>query len=102
MAQKIDGVVDAVRYAADGQVEWVRVYERRGPTYSDHLLLNREQLIARLKSGKRFQVGRRKELQASTFELGEMVRLVQQNGRDYLSLGKESGARDHLEGVPAI
>ena len=49
-----DGVIEAVRYKPDGQVDWVRAYLRRGPTFSDRIMINRATLIENLKSGKRY------------------------------------------------
>lgn len=74
MAKKMDGVIEAVRYTPDGKIDVVRAYERRGQTYSDHLIIRREELAARLKSGKRFAVGTRKKFLASTFEIKSEVR----------------------------
>ena len=73
MAKKLDGVIEAVRYAPDGKIALVRAYERRGATYSDHLLISRDELVKRLKAGKRFVVGSRKEFLASTFEVAAEV-----------------------------
>jgi len=45
MAQeKFDGVIEAVRYSPEGAVSQVRMYERRGPTWSDCVLLDRAEL----------------------------------------------------------
>jgi len=36
---KYDTVVEAVHYQPDGQVAWVRAYQRRGPTFTDWMIL---------------------------------------------------------------
>jgi len=100
MAKKYDGVVETVRYAADGLIDTVRVYERRGPTFSDRILLNRDAFLQRLKSGKRFVTGQRKPLLASTFATGREVRVRRDNGRDWIVAGDGQGQQDSLEGVP--
>lgn len=74
MAKKLDGVIEAVRYTPDGKIFLVRAYERRGATYSDHLLIRRDDLAARLKAGKRYVVGTRTEFLASTFVVKSEVR----------------------------
>ena len=103
MAIKFDAVVEAVRYAPDGQVEWVRVYERRGPTFSDRLLVKRSDLVERLKAGQTFLVGTRVEYEASTFKVADPVKLVTHQGKDVLVVGSGEGAdQDHLAGVPRI
>jgi len=100
--QKIDGVIEGVRYKPTGEVEWVRAYERRGATYSDHLLIRREALIQLLKSGKKFVAGSRTPFLASTFVLSLPVRLVKAGERDILVTGELHSHQDRLEGVPII
>jgi hypothetical protein len=100
--QKFDGVVESVHYKPNGEVDWVRAYERRGPTFSDHLLIPRLQFIQRLKSGKKFMAGRRVLLMGSTFELSHPIRLVVSGGKEVLVAGAPNGDQDRLEGVPII
>ena len=99
---KIDGVIEAVRYNPDGQVKWVRAYLRRGPTYTDRILLDRQALIEQLKSGKNFMSGKRVEQMASTFRLGKPIRLEQMNGQEVLVTGETQSNQDRLEGVPIL
>ena len=101
MAQKkFDGVVEAVRYAPDGRVDLVRVYERRGPTFSDRILLTRQELIDRLKLKKRFFVGRRMPYLAGTFDVGAQLRLAGADETLRVVTSDQPGESDHLEGVP--
>lgn len=99
---KYDGVVEAVHYKPNGQVDWVRTYLRRGPTFSDFILLNRETLIEHLKSGKKYMAGKRVPQLASTFSVSQPVRVITRNGEDVLVVGEGSADHDHLEGVPII
>ena len=99
---KIDGVIEAVRYNPDGQINWVRAYLRRGPTYSDRILVDRQQLIEMLKTGKSIVSGVRVEQMASTFQLGKPVRLLQKNGDEVLVTGEIQSSQDRLEGVPIL
>jgi hypothetical protein len=99
---KIDGVIEAVRYNPDGQINWVRAYLRRGPTFTDRVLLDRQKLIELLKSGKSIVSGMRVEQMASTFKLGNPVRLLQNNGQEVLVMGEAQSNQDRLEGVPII
>jgi hypothetical protein len=99
---KIDGVIEAARYNPDGQIKWVRAYLRRGPTYSDRVLLDRQTLVEQLKSGKQFVAGERIELMASTFKLGKPIRLQQKDGQELLATNGVQGQRDQLEGVPIL
>ncbi len=100
--QRYDGIVEAVHYRPDGQVDWVRVFERRGPTFSDFILLQRQELVERLKAGKKFMVGRRIPQMASTFEVSEPVKLASKDGKDILVVGDGQADREHLKGVPQL
>ena len=100
--QKIDGVIEGVRYKPNGEVDWVRAYERRGATYSDHILLKREALIQKLKSGMKFMAGSRTPLLASTFKVTSPVRLIKTGEKEFLVTGDLSSNQDRLEGIPVI
>ena len=98
MAKKIDGIIEAVRYK-NGQIVMVRAYERRGSTYSDRILIDRRELLERLKGGKQFFTGSRKELLASTFDSGKALQVVSRSGREWITT-RDSADRDELEQVP--
>jgi hypothetical protein len=102
MARKnFDGVIESVRYSPEGQVAVVRLFEKRGPTYSDWVLLTRAELVERLKAGKRFVIGERVNLMASTFNLTSAVRLAGAPGKQVLTTSQSTaGERDNLQGVP--
>jgi hypothetical protein len=102
MAKKIDGVIEAVRYNPDGQIALVRVYERRGVTFSDRVLLDRATLLERLKKGKKFSTGQRKEFWASTFDLDRAVIARSKNGQDIITTRDDAADRDELEETPAF
>ena len=95
---KFDGVIEAVRYKA-GKIEVVRAYERRGATFSDHVLLDRATLVNRLREGKLFVTGQRKEFVASTFDIGKSVNLSGRDGSQIVTTLAQD-ERDQLEGVP--
>lgn len=99
---KIDGVVEAVHYDSNGNVKWVRVYIRRGSTYTDRIKLDRQMLIDQLKAGKKYYAGKRVPLKASTFEVTKQVQLVPNGGREVLSTSDETTGRDTLINVPII
>ena len=94
---KFDGMIETVRYAPDGKIDLVRAYERRGATFSDHILIKRAQLVERLQKGEKFVTGQRKEFMGSTFESAKSVYL---NG-DVISTGSAS-SHDLLEDVPIL
>ena len=107
MAQvKYDGVIEAVRYAPPGRVAVVRAYERRGPTFSDRVLISREELVRRLQAGKRFVSGERQLRLASTFTVASTICLVEKDGQKYLAttgapaIVSGNAGSDNLVGVP--
>jgi hypothetical protein len=98
----VDGIVQAVRYDSGGQVDWVRAYLRRGPTWSDTILLDRENLVKEIKAGKQFRTGKRVPLMGGTFETHAPLRLIEKDGREILVTGELQAVTDNLEGVPLV
>jgi hypothetical protein len=99
MASKVDGVIEAVRYTADGRIALVRGYERRGAIFSDYVLISRDRLVEQLQKGKKFFTGTRRKFFAGTFETRASVMLVKKDGKEWVATGKDA-ARDQLDDVP--
>lgn len=102
--KKADGVIEAAHFDGEGRLAWVRAYERRGPTWSDLVLIDRSALIVRLQRRKRFFVGSRIENWASEFNLGLQIKLKQTHRGVFLIAGEGRGdlPNDQLEGVPVV
>jgi hypothetical protein len=100
--KNVDGVIEAAHFTSDGKLAWVRAYERRGPTWSDAVLLDRAALVERLKKRKRFYVGARKEFLASEFELKQPLRLIEFYRGEALVTGNGAARQDRLEGIPIV
>jgi hypothetical protein len=100
--KKLDGVIEAAHFNPDGKLAWVRAYERRGPTWSDVVLLDRDALVQRLKQRKRFYVGSRREYWASQFDLTLPVRLVENYRSEVLVTGRGGSQKDRLDGIPVV
>ena len=100
MAKKVDGVIEAARYK-NGEIEVVRAFQRRGSTFSDWILMSRQELLERLKDGRNFVTGNRKEFLASTFETGGSVRVVSRDGKEFIST-RDNAERDELEQLPVF
>ena len=100
MAKKVDGVIEAVRYK-NGQIVIVRAYERRGASFSDRVLIDRKDLLERIKSGKKFVVGVRKKFLASTFEEAKTVQVVARDGKELIATRAEA-EHDELEAAPVF
>src|ERR671919_500294 len=101
MAKKFDGVIEAVRYK-NGQIEVVRAFERRGAAFTDRIMLNRKEFLERLKKGKKYVIGRRKEFLAGTFEVQEKpVQVLNREGKEIISTRAEAD-HDELEQAPVF
>lgn len=99
---KFDGVVEAAHYKPDGQLDWVRVYERRGAVFSDRLLMSRDAFIRQLRAGKRYMVGERLVNLGGVFNVTQPVRLVHPDGNQVIVVGEMQGTKDELSGVPIL
>ncbi|NJN43499.1 MAG: hypothetical protein HC806_01325 [Anaerolineae bacterium] len=80
----------------------MRMYQRRGATYSDWMLVSRTDLIAMLKEGKRVFAGERVKFQATTFKTGPALRVLENRGKDVLVSGEVEADKDRLDGVPVV
>ena len=98
---KFEAMIEAAHYASDGQVDWVRAYQRRGATFSDLTIMSRAELVGLLHAGKQVAAGQRKQYEASNFGVTQEVHLVQQNGKEVLATGS-ARQTDFLEGVPVV
>jgi hypothetical protein len=96
--KKFDVVIEAVRYK-NGKIDVVRVYERRGATFTDRLLVHREAMIDLMKHGKHVVTGQRKEYLGGEFNVAKPVKLAGQDGSQVITTLDQSD-RDELEGVP--
>lgn len=101
---KIDGVIEGVKYTPEGDIDYVRGYERRDMAYSDVVILERDQLIQRLKDGKRFFTGHRQQYLGSSFETKLRIELQDRGGKTIIRTGDSEPdhdqPQDFLEGVP--
>ena len=100
MAKKFDGIIEAVHYK-NGQIVTVRAYERRGAAFSDRILIDRKELLERIKNGKLFAIGTRTEFLAGTFETGKSVQVISRDGKEFLST-RDQAEHDELEKAPVF
>lgn len=101
MARKLDGVIEAVHYK-NGQIQLVRAFERRGAAFSDRVLINRKELLDRIKKGSKYLIGKRKQLLAGTFEVQDKpVQVLNQNGKEIISTRPDAD-HDELEQAPVF
>jgi hypothetical protein len=93
--EKIDGVVESVHYSPDGQIAYVRAYQRRGSTFSDVVLIKRDELIKLIHSGKQYFTGERIYRMGSDFKTFEKLQVVP-SGEGEVILTSASGSKDTL------
>ena len=99
---KYDGVVEAAHYKPDGQLDWVRVYERKGAVFSDVILLNRDTFIRQLRTGRRYMVGERILNMGGKFKVTQPIHLNNLDGKQVIVVGETRADKDELSGVPII
>jgi hypothetical protein len=97
-----DGVVEAAHFKPDGQLEWVRVYERRIAVFSDRKIISREVFIKKLKAGKRYMLGERIPHMGGTFSVTQPVHLLETDGKQVIIVGDALTSSDEMMGVPII
>ena len=101
MAKKFDGVIEAVHYK-NGQIEVVRAFERRGAAFSDRILIPRHELLERLKKGRKFVIGKRREFLAGTFDVQDKpVQIVDRDGKEFITTRSDAD-HDELEQAPVF
>jgi len=101
---KFDGVIEAVRYAKNGEIALVRAYERRGLIWSDQILLGRQDLVERLKQGLRFVTGLRKPFLGGVFEIKKTVHYTERGKSGFIVAtdGATTASEQHPEGRDAL
>jgi len=100
--QNTDGIIVAAHYKDTGFVDWVKAFIRRGPTWSDVVLIHREALVDQLKSGANFVTGIRVEFMGTTFKTADAVNLISGRDHDILVTGDIESDVDRLDNVPVL
>lgn len=101
-AKQYDYVIESVRYFPSGEIDFVRLYERRGPTYSDRELYPREKLVHALQANHSVATGQRISGLASTFQIEHEVHLANSHGHPVICTGSSLPEHDLLEDVPVL
>ncbi len=100
---KFDGVLEAAHFDSQGQLVWVRVYERRYAAFTDRVILSREEFIKQLTAGKRYMLGERVLNLGGIFNVSQPVHLFQTDGKELIVVGNSHATtRDELSNVPVI
>ncbi len=97
---KFDYLIEALHYSPYGELQNIRVFERRGPSFSDRLILSRAQLVDLMQAGKKVVAGKRQSYLASTFDVIDFVQLSGTKDTPVIVLGEEPASEDRLPGIP--
>jgi len=97
--KKIDGVIETVHYSPDGQIAYVRAYQRRGASFSDVVLIKRDDLVRLLNSGEQYYTGERVYAMGTEFKTFERLQVVPSPDGNVI-LTAANGARDDLGMTP--
>jgi len=97
-----DGVLEAVHFKPNGELDWARVYLRMGAAFTDRILLSRQVFIEQLKAGKRFMLGERRQYLGGIFDVTEPIRLLMRDHNPVIVLDDRRATQDDLSGVPVI
>jgi hypothetical protein len=96
---KFDVIIEAVHYSPDGKAEKIRLYERIRATYSDRIIIDRDELIKRLKAHQKIVYGQRIPDMGSTFQVEGVVRLAGDKNSEKIVTETSSDAIE-LNGIP--
>ena len=98
---QIDGLIESVHYSPDGQIAYVRAYQRRGSTFSDVVLIKREDLVRLINSGLQYYTGERLWAMGTEFKTYEKLQVVP-SPEGNMILTAPNGTRDDLGGTPQL
>ena len=93
--KKFDLLIDSVRYDSNGTIEYVRGFERRGPSFSDNVILTRFDLSKLLQEKKVVVTGMRQIYMGSTFSVMNQVML-----RNGVISDSANATKDSLSNIP--
>ncbi len=99
---KVDLIIEAVHFKPNGYIKNVRAYVRRGPTFSDCVLLSRPELIDYIQTGKRVATGQRVPGMASTFIDLMPLSLIKKADRVFITSDGHTNELDYLNNIPTL
>jgi hypothetical protein len=97
-SRKLDAVVVAARYTPGGALDVAQAYERNGVVWTDLVLLDRAEVVDRLRAGKRVAVGET-VLVPGDYSVRDRLELGGENGSEVIRLAGSASTGDDL-GVP--
>ncbi|OJX40572.1 MAG: hypothetical protein BGO78_06200 [Chloroflexi bacterium 44-23] len=98
--KEYDAVLEAIRVDENNQLSLARIYKKHGAIWSDLFVVDREELIKRMKAGQRFVLGTRIHQLGSTFDTGKPLYLASFEENGFIRLDQEHISADYLPTVP--
>jgi hypothetical protein len=99
---KADLIIEAVHHKRNGQIDFVRAYQKRGATYSDCILMKRQELLEMLAKGKHVVTGQRILFLGTTFSDQTSVSLLTVNNKPTITITGSIAYQKELAEAPII
>jgi hypothetical protein len=100
--KKADLVIEAVHHKRDGQIDYVRAYQKRGAAYSDCFLMKRRELVQLIVDGLLVEIGQRVPSMGNTFSTRASVGLLTINQVTIITAGSAGMTKIELAEAPII
>jgi hypothetical protein len=99
---KADLIIEAVHHKHNGQIDFVRAYQKRGTTYSDCVLMKRQELLEMLAMGNHVVTGQRILFLGTTFSDQTSVSLLTINNKQTIAMTGSIAYQKELAEAPII
>ena len=99
---KADLIIEAVHRKHNGQIDFVRAYQKRGATYSDCVLVKRQKLLEMLAKGNQVVTGERIPFLGTIFSDQKTVGLLTINNKQTIATTGSTVSQKELADTPLI
>jgi hypothetical protein len=99
---KADLIIEAVHHKYNGQIDFVRAYQKRGETYSDCILVKRQELLEMLLVGRQVVTGQRIPFLGTIFSDLTSVGLLTINNKKTIATTGSTVHQKELVETPII
>jgi len=97
-SNKADLIIETVHHKHNGQIDFVRAYQKRGSAYSDCLLVKRQELVKMLAKGMKVVTGQRIHLMGNSFSGLIPVSLFTMDNKSLImTVGSTAGLKELAE-----
>ena len=100
--KKADLIIEAVHHKHNGQIDFVRAYQKRGATYSDCVLVKRKELLEMFATGDHVVIGKRTPFLGTIFSDQKTVSLLTTNNNQTITTTGSTVNQKELAEAPII